>query len=84
MRQLFANHLERELPGCALSETKVDQGEMHEGFCCTIKNVAYIRPDSHIPLAVNEVQTFLQYRKPPISIIRALRVGIDVYLLRMP
>jgi len=64
------------------SETLVDQGEMHHGFCCKIWTLEYNEPQTDLPVATIDRQTYVGGRT--VLQIRRLRIGNDVYCLKLP
>jgi hypothetical protein len=83
IRRLFQEHnMEQEMANwIQTSETLVDQGEMHHGFCCKILTLEYSEP-TNLPVATIDRQT--NVGGSTVLQIRRLRIGHDVYCLKLP
>jgi hypothetical protein len=84
LNRLFVAHgIQQQMANWTVSsETYVPQHPMHEVFCCKIWTIEYEDPTTNLPIATIDRQVHVGGK---ISLqIRRLRVGLDVYCLKLP
>jgi hypothetical protein len=78
------NSIEARLPACTQQRFRQQQDSNHEQFCCKKDAVLFVDPDTSEEVAIVIEQIHADPAKGITRTYTGLRIGNDVYRLRIP
>jgi hypothetical protein len=84
LQQLFdQNGFEEKLSKCRQVRVPITQDVWHESLCCKKEIIQFLDPETGDEVACVIEQVYVDKQKGQRRIIRRIRVGIDIYDLRL-